>query len=213
MQSDFTVSPEDRQFLKLPLNASVGRRIASKHKRDDRFGCLVRVARVEGRRRVVLDSELNSLRDLWSSKFGHDAKSEVNSGTDAAGGEDIAVAHNASFFVTCADQGQQVDEGPMSCGPTALNSSPAAPRRNAPVQTEVTYSARAPWRRMKSIVSTSAKASTTPDPPGRQMSSSCGQLSKVRNESEAAVARNRQHGLLIRACRGYMDFMIGVKRR
>ena len=47
------------------------------------------------------------------------------------------------------------------------------------MQTEVTYSARPPSRRMKSTVSTSARASTTPAPPGTQIRSSGGQFSNV----------------------------------
>ncbi len=43
---------EDGQFLKPPLNASVGRCIASNHERGGGFGRLVRVAGVKGGRRV-----------------------------------------------------------------------------------------------------------------------------------------------------------------
>ena len=58
-------------------------------------------------------------------------------------------------------------------------SNPAAPRRKAPMQTEVTYWARALCLRTKSTVSSSAIAPTTPGPPGTQMTSSCGQDSKT----------------------------------
>src|SRR5271154_3381260 len=47
------------------------------------------------------------------------------------------------------------------------------------MHTEVTNCACAPWRRMKSIVSTSARASTTPAPPGTQIKLSEGALSNV----------------------------------
>ena len=61
-----------------------------------------------------------SLRDLRSGKFGDDAECEVNSRSDAARSEDIAVAHDSRLFVTGADQGQQVDVGPMRRSPTPL---------------------------------------------------------------------------------------------
>ena len=49
----------------------------------------------------------------------------------------------------------------------------------APVQTLVTYFARALWRRTKSIVSSSSIAWSTPKPPGTQMRSSGGQSANV----------------------------------
>src|SRR3954465_11161993 len=47
------------------------------------------------------------------------------------------------------------------------------------MHTAVTYFARRPWWRMKSIVSASARASATPAPPGTQIRSRGGQLSNV----------------------------------
>jgi hypothetical protein len=58
--------------------------VALNHERHGDLGCLVREAGIEGRRRVVLDPELDSLRDLRSAKFGDDAECEVNSRSDAA---------------------------------------------------------------------------------------------------------------------------------
>src|ERR1700692_324865 len=60
-------------------NPFVGICIAFNHERRGGFGCLVRVACIERWRRVVLDTELDSLRDLRSSKFGDDAECEINS--------------------------------------------------------------------------------------------------------------------------------------
>ena len=96
-----------------------------------RFGCLVRVAGVEGRSRVVLDGELDRLRDLQPGKFGDDTECEVDSRSDATRGEDIAVAHDTRLFVTGANQGQQVDIGPMRCGPAPLQQPGCAKKKGA----------------------------------------------------------------------------------
>ena len=97
---------EDGQFLEFLLNPRVSNRVALNHERRSRLGCLVRVAGIEERRRVVLNPELDSLRDLRSSKFGNDAEGEVNSRSDATCCEDIAVAYDSRLFVTGADQRQ-----------------------------------------------------------------------------------------------------------
>src|SRR5262249_33169680 len=56
---------------------------------------------------------------------------------------------------------------------------PATPNTNAPVQTDVTYLARAACWRTKSIVSASAMAPETPNPPGTQRRSSGSQVANV----------------------------------
>ena len=56
---------------------------------------------------VVLDGELDRLRDLWSCKLGDDVEREVDPRRDAARSEDIAIADDASLFVTGADHGQK----------------------------------------------------------------------------------------------------------
>ena len=63
------------------------------------------------------------------------------------------------------------------------------------MHTEVTYRAPAPWRRMKSTVSPSARASATPAPPGTQTRSSGGALVEGagRHDAETTVARHRLH--------------------
>lgn len=76
------------------------------HKRGGRFGCRVRVAGIEGRRWVVLDGKLDSLRHLNPGKFGNNAKCKIDPCRDTARREDMVVAHNASLFVTGANQGQ-----------------------------------------------------------------------------------------------------------
>src|SRR5262245_45901412 len=58
-------------------------------------------------------------------------------------------------------------------------SNPATPSRNAPVQTDVTYFALAACRRTKSMVSASAMAPETPNPPGTQRRSSGPHAAKV----------------------------------
>src|SRR5690349_14158343 len=85
---------EDRQVPESSLNHRVGVCVALDHKRDGRIGCLVRVAGIEGRRRVVLDTELDCLRDFRPSDFSNDAECEVNTCRDATRSEDIAVAHD-----------------------------------------------------------------------------------------------------------------------
>jgi hypothetical protein len=69
----------DGHFVEPLANTRVSLFVALNHERRHRLGCLVRVTGIEGRRRVVLNSKLNSLRDLGPSQFGHDAESEVNS--------------------------------------------------------------------------------------------------------------------------------------
>ena len=75
--------PYPSQVLKCLLNPRVGPFVAVNHESRRRLRCLVRVAGIEGRRWVVLDAELDCLRDLRPGKFGHDAECEVNSCRDA----------------------------------------------------------------------------------------------------------------------------------
>ena len=80
---------KDRQALECLLNPRVGHRVALNHERLGRLGCLVRVAGIEGRGRVVLDPELDSLRDLRPGKFGDNSESKINPCRDATRREDI----------------------------------------------------------------------------------------------------------------------------
>ena len=71
------------RFERLPY-AIVGAAVARDPQRPGGFGCLVRVAGIERRRRVVLDAELDRLRDLRSGKFGDDAEGKVDARRDPA---------------------------------------------------------------------------------------------------------------------------------
>jgi hypothetical protein len=68
---------DDIQLLESLPNPRAGL-VALNHQRFGRLGCLVGVAGIEGRRRVVLDRELDGFRDLRTGKFGDDAKCEVD---------------------------------------------------------------------------------------------------------------------------------------
>jgi hypothetical protein len=81
-----TVSPphkrdlgNDAQFLECLLNSQVGHLVALNHERLGRLGSLVGMAGIVRRRQVILNPELDCLRDLRSSKFGDNAEREVNS--------------------------------------------------------------------------------------------------------------------------------------
>lgn len=54
-------------------------RVTLDHQRHCRIGCLVGVAGIEGRRRVVFDAELDGLRDVRPGDFGNDGEGEVDS--------------------------------------------------------------------------------------------------------------------------------------
>ena len=58
-----------KSFEVLP-NPPCGRLIAMNHERGGRFGCLVRMAGIEWRRRVILEPELDSLRNVGAGKLG-----------------------------------------------------------------------------------------------------------------------------------------------
>lgn len=67
----------DRQTVECLPNPRVGLFVALNHERNRRLGCLVRMASIEGRRRVIFDAELDGIRDLRPGKFPDDAECEV----------------------------------------------------------------------------------------------------------------------------------------
>ena len=89
------------------------------------------MAGIERRGRVVLDAELNGPGDLGPGDLGHDAEGEVDPRRHASRREDIAVAHDAPFLVAGADEGQEVDVGPMRRCPATLEKPGGAEKKGA----------------------------------------------------------------------------------
>ena len=74
----------------------------------------LRPAGIEGRRRRVFDGELNGFGEVAAADFGHDLEGHVDSGGDAAAGEDDAVAHHAAGVLRDAEVGELVAPRPVA---------------------------------------------------------------------------------------------------
>ena len=134
----------------------------------------------DGRQRRAAPGRTRSpagcLGDLRTGDLGGDHEREVEAGRDAPAGEDVAVANDARALLDGADHGRS------SCTPSGW--SPAAPSAGpppstkAPVQTLVTYRARAPpAHEVEGLIV--GDRGRHPKPPGTQRRSSCGQSAKV----------------------------------
>jgi hypothetical protein len=78
------------------------------------------VARIEGRRGVVLDAELDRLRGRVAGERGDDAQPEIDARGDAARGDHVAVADDPGLLVRRPDERQEVGVGPMRRRPPAV---------------------------------------------------------------------------------------------
>ncbi|MGL4178423.1 MAG: hypothetical protein ACRCSN_20395 [Dermatophilaceae bacterium] len=67
----------------------------STHSLGQLRACLRRGTCVEGRRRVVLQGELNRRRDIAVEQLAEERESEIQSGGDAASGDPVAVDDHA----------------------------------------------------------------------------------------------------------------------
>ena len=68
---------------------------------------------VEWRVRIILQAQLNSLRNLFSSDFAHDVQPEIDSRSYAASRDDVPILDHTRLLVCGADERQQLCERPM----------------------------------------------------------------------------------------------------
>ena len=92
---------------------------------------LLRAARLKGRLRVVLEAELDRLRDLVARDLGQQRESEVDAGGDAAAREAVAVAHHPLGHRNGAERLQQVARGPVAGRLIALQQARGAQHQRA----------------------------------------------------------------------------------
>src|SRR5580704_15389410 len=78
------------------------------------------MARIKRWGRVVLETQLDRLSRCIAGNLGNHAQSKVDSGGNAARGDDIAVLDDAGFLMRGADQRQQPGKRPVCRGATAL---------------------------------------------------------------------------------------------
>jgi len=74
------------------------------------------MARIKRWVRVVLETQLDRLSRCLASNLGNHAQSKVDSGRNAARGDDIAVLDDAGFLMRGADQRQQLGKRPVCRG-------------------------------------------------------------------------------------------------
>jgi len=77
------------------------------------------VARVEQRRGIVLDAELDALRDDLAGQLRRDAEAELYARGHAASADEVAVLHYPRFHVGGTHQREEVGEGPVGGRPAA----------------------------------------------------------------------------------------------
>jgi hypothetical protein len=71
---------------------------------------------IERRRRVILDAELDGLRDRLAGNLGDRTEAEIDARGDAACGDDVAVSHEPGLLVRGSDKGQEIRVGPVRRG-------------------------------------------------------------------------------------------------
>src|SRR5262249_15436411 len=84
------------------------------------IGRAIGMARGKRRLRVVLETKLDRLSRRLASNLGHHAEAKINSGRNAARGDDIAVLDDAGFLMRGANQWQQLGKCPVCRGATAF---------------------------------------------------------------------------------------------
>src|SRR6476659_4540301 len=87
---------------------------------DYRVRCLLWRAGVEGRVRVVLDSQLDRLGDLGAGLAADQVERHVDSGGDPRCADDLAVLDEAPTDRLCAVVGKAVEEEPVRGRPLAI---------------------------------------------------------------------------------------------
>jgi hypothetical protein len=68
---------------------------------------------IEWRAGVILQAQLNSLRDLVSGDFAYDVQPEVDARRYAAGRDNVPILDHTRLLVCGADERQQLCERPM----------------------------------------------------------------------------------------------------
>ena len=98
-----TVARGVREGVEGGAEGGVGGGVAGAHQGEGRGRGLGGGAGVEGGCGVVLDAELDGLRDLGAGELGDDGEGEVDAGGHAARGDPVAVADDAAGRVGGAD--------------------------------------------------------------------------------------------------------------
>ena len=96
---------------------------AGKQRRFDGSRGPVGMTRIERRRRVVFDAELDCPGGCLAGDFGDDAEPKIDAGADAAGSDHVAVLDDPGLLVRRPDQRQQIGKSPMRRCPPSLEQS------------------------------------------------------------------------------------------
>ena len=144
------------------------------HACEDRRRRGFRGAGIEGRRGRVFDPQLDRFGRFRPGEFGDNGEREIDPGSDAAAGNDVAVANHPSGSAI-APKGASRSRQAQWVAARLPRNNPAAPSTNDPVHTEVTNLAVAASRRNSAIKTSSQMAlSVAPGPPGTQTTSHAG---------------------------------------
>ena len=145
--------------------------------RDGGRLCDAGMAGREWRRRVVLHRKLDFLRRLRPEQLSHHVEPEIDAGRDPAGGDEIAVDDDPAVIEDRAESRSSSRDAQWVVARLPA-SKPAAPSRNAPVQTELTRRDRWAMDLIASTTTASPRCSNAPGPPGTQSTSSARHSSK-----------------------------------
>ena len=82
-------------------------------------GSIIRMDRLEGRRRCVLQQQLHVFRDSLTEDFGDGRQGEIHACGDAAARDDVAIADDATFLDYGSEQSQRIARRPIGGGALA----------------------------------------------------------------------------------------------
>ena len=105
-------------FLRAPTACAWG--IALAHALEDFRRRGFRSSRIEGRRRCVFDLQLDRLRQLRPGHLRDERQGEIDAGSDAAAGDNVAVADYATWIRHHAVVFQERTDSPMAGAALAI---------------------------------------------------------------------------------------------